>query len=209
MPHSPRLFLVAGVDFSILVWPYPDHDDDIMHELTGRELYQVLEYAKSIDEQTGKKLLIQFEAEQTVLYRTLFNVFPMMIAQQNREMANLFMDLCFDIICVYQKSFGDPPQCSNDPIWLEKQSALMEDELQWLIPDPSMDEKIRKTFENRPVKPSGYETNQRGLVKFLNEAIDAYASENPSRVPATKITQAMILVVVRLFNNLYRPAGKQ
>jgi hypothetical protein len=33
--------------------------------------------------------------------------------------------------------------------------------------------------------------------------IDDYASENPSRVPAIKITQTMIAVVIRLFNNLY------
>jgi hypothetical protein len=175
-----------------------------MHELTASELYQALEYTKSIDEETGRKILIQFEADQTVLYRALFNIFPMIIAEQNREMANLFMDLCFDVICMYKKAFGDPPQNSNDPDWLKKQSVLLDAELQSLIPGQPMDEKIRKTLQDRLIEPSNEEVSQRGLVKFLNEAIDDYASECPSRVPTIKLTQAMIFVVVRLFNNLYR-----
>ncbi|MGR9116002.1 MAG: hypothetical protein ACU85E_09565 [Gammaproteobacteria bacterium] len=177
-----------------------------MHELTDRELYQALEYVKSIDEETGKKILIQFEAEHTVLFRMLFNIVPMLIAEQNREMANLFMDLCFDVICVYKKAFGEPPQNSHDPNWLEKQTALLDAELQSLIPGQALDEKIRTKLQERLTKHSDEETCQRGLIKFLYEAIDDFASECPSRVPAIKITQAMILVVVRLFSNLYSRA---
>jgi len=39
-----------------------------MHELTDRELYQALEYAKSIDEEDGKKIMSQFEADQPMLF---------------------------------------------------------------------------------------------------------------------------------------------
>ncbi|MGR9045688.1 MAG: hypothetical protein ACU83N_10350 [Gammaproteobacteria bacterium] len=167
-----------------------------MHELSERELYQALEYAKGIDEETGTKILIQFEAEQTVLYRTLFSIFPMVIAEQNREMANVFMDLCFDIICVYQHAFGDPPQLRDTQVWLDKQAALLDEELQPLLFDQMI-------LKNRSAERNTEHASQRGLMKFMNEAIDDYASQCPSRVSATKLTQAMIFVVIRLFNNLY------
>jgi hypothetical protein len=80
-----------------------------MHELTDRELYQALRYAKSIDENTGRKILDQFQSDQTALAQTIFGILPAVIAEQNQDMANLFMDLCFDVICVYQKAFGPLP----------------------------------------------------------------------------------------------------
>ncbi|MDP1664560.1 MAG: hypothetical protein Q8L79_05470 [Methylobacter sp.] len=71
-----------------------------------------------------------------------------------------------------------------------------------------MDEKIRSKLQDRFVKRSSEETVQRGLVNFMNAAIDDFALESPSRVPATKITQAMIAIVIRLFSNGYSAASK-
>lgn len=78
-----------------------------MHELSERELYQALEYAKSIDEANGKRIMSQFQADQPMLFQTIFGIFPALITELNQDMAHLFMDLCFDVICVYQKVFGD------------------------------------------------------------------------------------------------------
>ncbi len=47
------------------------------------------------------------------------------------------------------------------------------------------------------------------LIGFMNESIDDYASESPSRVPAIKTTQTMIFIVIRLFSNLYSHANKK
>jgi hypothetical protein len=58
-------------------------------------------------------------------------------------MANLFMDLCFDVICVHQKVFGPlPSQKYMD--WLEEQAMRLDAELQSLLTDNHMDEKIRE-----------------------------------------------------------------
>ena len=65
-----------------------------------------------------------------------------------------------------------------------------------------MDEMARKSLQDRFVK-SNENMVQIGLVKFLNESIDEFASYHISRVPAIEFTQAMIFVVVRLFNSLY------
>jgi hypothetical protein len=178
-----------------------------MHELTNRELYQALEYAKSMDESAGRKIMEQFGLDQTALAQTIFGIFPAVIAEQNQDMANLFMDLCFDVICVYRKAFGSlPPQKDMDLDWLEKQAMLLDAELQSLMTDKDMDEKIREKLQDRLRQRSLDETGQMGLVNFMNAAIDEFASENPVRVPAIKTTQTMIFVVIRLFNNLYSHA---
>ncbi|MGJ0484300.1 MAG: hypothetical protein ACR65R_07175 [Methylomicrobium sp.] len=91
--------------------------------------------------------------------------------------------------------------------WLEKQAMLLDAELQSLMPDKHMDEKIREKLQDRLRQRSLDETGQRGLVNFMNAAIDDFASENSSRVPAIKTTQTMIFVVVRLFNEFYSHAA--
>jgi hypothetical protein len=178
-----------------------------MHELTERELYQTLEYARSLDQNAGRRILEQFQFDQFALTQTIFGILPAIIAEQNQDMANLFMDLCFDVICIYQKAFGQMPlQKDMDPDWLEKQAMLLDAELQSLMTDKHMDEKFREKLQDRLRQRSLDETGQRGLVDFMNAAIDDFASENPVRVPAIKTTQTMIFVVIRLFNNLYSHA---
>ena len=173
-----------------------------MHELTERELYQALEYAKSIDEEDGKKIMSQFEADQPMFFQTIFGIFPSIIADQNQDMAHLFMDLCFEVVCVYQKSFGDTPKFIDDPTWMERQAILLETELQSLMQNQPIDETKRRKLQDRFVKHKENQVQIR-LVKYLNESIDEFASYNVSRVPAIEFTQAMIFVVVKLFNSLY------
>jgi hypothetical protein len=181
-----------------------------MHELTERELYQALEYAKSLDENAGRRILEQFQLDQIALAQTIFGIFPAVIAEKNQDMANLFMDLCFDVICVYQKAFGPlPSQKDMDLEWLEKQAMLLDAELQSLMTDKHMDEKIRENLQDRLWQRSLDETGQTRLVNFMNAAIDDFASENPVRVSAIKTTQTMIFVVIRLFNSLYSHAAKE
>ncbi len=173
-----------------------------MHELSERGLYQALEYAKSIDEASGKRIMSQFKADQPMFFQTIFGIFSTLIAQLNQDMAHLFMDLCFDVICVYQKAFGDTPKILDDPTWMERQAILLDEELQSLIRNQAMDETIRINLQDRFVRNNENQV-QIGLIKFLNESIDEFASYYISRVPAIEFTQAMIFVVVKLFNSLY------
>lgn len=180
-----------------------------MQTLTDRELYQALEYAKSIDETTGRKIIADFQTDQAMLAQILLGIFPGIIAEQNQDMAHLFMDLCFDLLCVFQKAFGPmPAQNELDLDWLEKQAMLLNTELQAVKKNQEMDDKIRNSLQERMTSRTQDETAQPGLIAFMNEAIDDFASENPSRVPATQITQALILVAIRLFNTLYTHARK-
>ena len=177
-----------------------------MHELTESELYQALKYAKNIEEDDAKIIMSQFEIDQPQLFQTLFGIFTSIVADQNQDMAHLFMDLCFDVLCVYQKSFGGTPKSIDDPTWMEKQAVLLEAEFALLLQNRSFDEAKREGIQEHFAT---YKQNilQLGLVKFLNECIDEFASEQVSRVTAIELTQAMILLVVKLFNDLYgKPA---
>ena len=181
-----------------------------MHELTERELYLALEYAKSLDEDAGREIIAQFQLEQPALAQTIFGVFPNVIAEQDQDMSYLFLDLCFDVLCVFQKAFGPlPSQKDMDFDWLEKQAVLLDTELQALVKDRHMDERIRSKLQDRLVKRVQEETAQMGLIDFMNAAIDDFASESPGRVPAIRITQTMIFIVVRLFSNLYSHAANK
>ena len=47
-----------------------------MHELTDKELYEAIEYARNVDEETGRSVMETFQAEQPALAQTIFNIFP-------------------------------------------------------------------------------------------------------------------------------------
>ena len=104
------------------------------------------------------------------------------IAEDGEEMPYLFMDLCFDVLCIYQNAFGHyPSQNDMDFEKLEKQVVLLDTELQSLIKDKHMNGKIRSKpqdlFMSRVIKVGP----QMGLVNFMNVAIDDFASESPSQ----------------------------
>ena len=155
-----------------------------MHELIERELYEALQYARSVDEETGKRLLIQFEIDQPMFSQTLFNVFPSIIDSQSDEekyqnLAQFFADLCFDVLCVYQKVFGKMPRTfEDDPTWMEAQAMLLDKELTPLLTSNHVSEKVAKQLREDFFKPKEGEFIQTGLVNFMNMSIDDFAQES-------------------------------
>ncbi|NOS89349.1 MAG: hypothetical protein HOP34_12595 [Methylococcaceae bacterium] len=173
-----------------------------MHELTERELYHALEYAKSQDEDSGRHILAQFELDQPLLFQTLFGLLPSVIAEHNQELGQFFMDLCFEVICVYQNAFGLTPKLADDPDWMARQAILLAPEFQALLQCHTLPVDDRKALVVDFIKRNGPQ-RQRRLIAFFNEAIDEFASYNISRVGAIATTQAVMLVVVSLFDGLY------
>lgn len=175
-----------------------------MRELTDKELYLALSHAKSLDEEAGKQVLEQFQTEQPALAQTIFGVFPAVIAEHDQSMAHLFMDLCFDIICVFQHAFGRLPNQQTISIeWLEKSAALMNSELQTMMSGEAMDTKVGDKLQSRFTDKLINSNNQTGLVKFLDESLDEHVSETPASAEVIRMTKTMSFVVVQLFGNLY------
>jgi hypothetical protein len=175
-----------------------------MHELSDSELFAALHYARSIDEQQGRQILEQFQADQPALANTIFGIFPAVIAQKNQDLSYFFMDLCFDIICVFAHAFGTlPPQSGLDITWLEKQVSMMGTELQAVLKNQTMDAQIQKKLQDRLIEREKENPAHVKLTQFLNTAIDEYASECPSRTEATQMTQRITQAVIRLMNSVY------
>ncbi len=175
-----------------------------MHELIGNELYQAITYARGLDEQAGRRLLAQFQQEQPGLAQTLLEIFPSIIAEHDQDMAYLFMDLCFDVLCIFQKAFGPLPTLQQmDKEWLEKQAALLETEFQAVLNGQTMDPKLRAELQDRMQKRGLADNSQPALLKILLETIDDFSAESPKRVNATEICQNLIRVVVHMFGQLY------
>ena len=127
-----------------------------------------------------------------------------MIAEQDQNLAHLFMDLCFDIIYVFQHAFGplhDQKTMGFD--WLEKSAALMDTELQAMMSGTAMDNKFKNKLQDRFTDRLINSNSQTGLLNFLGESIDEYVLEYPVSPEAIRMTKTMLFVVVQLFGSLY------
>lgn len=174
-----------------------------MRELTDQALYQALQYARSIDESSGRAILERFQAEQPALAQTVFGVFASLIAEQDQSLAHLFMDLCFDVICVYQHAFGRLPEQKYLKFDELKNSAMMLDsELQAMM-NPDMEPKLRSALQQRFNERMIESDVQRGLVNFMHESINEFVADHALTGPAIRTTQTMIFVVIQLLNGLY------
>ena len=160
-----------------------------MHLLSDKKLYTAIEYPRNLNETDGQAIVTDFHLEQPVLAETIFNIFPAIIAEKNQDMANFYLELCFDALCVYQHAFGvATPQTEN---WLVAQMSTLE----------TPDFLALKQDQNNVPKKSVAQTK---LVDVLKESIDDYASENITRVPFIAMTQSMMLVVLNLLESLYK-----
>lgn len=170
-----------------------------MQELTDQQLFKALQFARNQDEQAGRAILERFHASQPAFAQTIFSVFPSTIIDLDQAMAHLFMDLCFDVIAVYEDAFGKAPdQRIVGNRWFEEKARQFDSEMEL-------------TSTSKPAKPntSGNDLDQehqRGLVNFLNTAIDQQPCDS---VAALRLAKTMIFTTVQLFDALYDAASSR
>lgn len=168
-----------------------------MQELTDKQLYEALHYAKSQGEQAGRAILERFQADQPVFAQTLFGVFPAVIAEQDQSIAHLFMDLCFDVIAVYEHAFGKvPDQRILGNRWFEEKANLFDQEMNVAMGQA----------KSRPSTNILDQEHQKGLVSFLHVAIDQHPCTSAA---AVRLTKTMVFTTVQLFNALYDAAASR
>lgn len=157
-----------------------------MQELTDQQLFKGLHYARSQDEQAGRAILERFQANQPAFAQTILSIFPSTIIDLDQAMAHLFMDLCFDVIAVYEHAFGavaDQRFVGNR--WFEERARLYDPDRKTSKPDTSAD---------------AQEEHQQKLVSFLHAAIDQQSCDS---VPAVRLAKTMMFTTVQLFDALY------
>ncbi len=177
----------------------------VAYELTDKQLYSAMQYARSQDENAGRAIIEQFGRAQPALAHTVLNVFPALIASKDQNVAHLFMDLCFDVLYVFQHAYGAlPHQNGMDISWLEKSAALLDAELQAFLSDEAMDTRIRDKLQVRFAERMIDSHTQRGLVELMSIAIDEHAIEQRAPQDSIRMAKSMIFVVIRLFEALYQ-----
>jgi hypothetical protein len=103
-------------------------------------------------------------------------------------MAHLFLDLCFDIVFVYKKAFGNPSVKERDEQWLINKTGLLDAELKSLTKDIPMNAKFRNRLSHRLVERSIEAGSQMELLQYLDEQVKNYASFKHSRQKGVQIT---------------------
>lgn len=159
-----------------------------MQELTDQQLFAALHYARSQDEQEGKAILERFQTRQPAFSQTIFSVFPSTIIDLDQAMAHLFMDLCFDIIAVYEHAFGEvTDQRIVGSRWFEEKARQYE-------PGSNNQNTCADHLKQE---------HQQKLVNFLHAAIEQQACHS---VAAVRLAKTMIFTTVELFDALYDAA---
>ena len=92
-----------------------------MHELTAQELYQALEFAKSVDEDSGKRMMIQFEIDQPLFFQTIFNTFSSIIGERHQDMAHYLWIYALKHFAFTRKHLAIPQNLTTiPPGWKDK-----------------------------------------------------------------------------------------
>ncbi len=112
-------------------------------------------------------------------------------------------DLCFDIIFIYKKAFGNPFVKERDEQWLINKTRLLDAELKSLTKDIPMNVKFRNRLSDRLVERSIEAGVQIELLQYLDEQVKNYASFKRSRQKGVQITNNLLFVVVRLMDDIY------
>ena len=159
-----------------------------MRVLSKPEVFTAVQYVKSIDENQGRRILENFAKQQAGMQQMLFGGFPQAIAILNQEMAHLFMDLCFDIICVYQRILGDMPKNIATPQWIHQKMTDLENEI-----------KAQTTSKSSVSE----ENTQTELLEYLALSVEDFVAGNQNKQEAATAMYNLLFLVTRLFDSVY------
>ncbi|WP_225587455.1 hypothetical protein [Methylomonas fluvii] len=163
-----------------------------MQALSDQPLFAALQYARNQDEQAGRAIIERFQTRQPAFAQTLFSVFPSTMVDLDQAMAHLFMDLCFDVIAVYEHAFGKvPDQRIVGNRWFEERAEHLDQEMKLAAKTPA---------------DAIDQDRQTDLVNFLHAAID----QQPCRsTDAVRLAKTMIFTTVQLIDVLYDAANSK
>lgn len=172
---------------------------NIMRTLSKQEVFLALQYAKSLTESEGAKVLSRFQQDQPALCEMLFGGFSQAIAQQSQEMAHLFMDLCFDMLCVYNRTQGELPKNVADRTWLCNKMTSLQAELLALQQTSPASE-----TGTAPLQDKLDEANvQTFLLEYLDMAVQDCVAGVSAKEAAGFAAANFLFVATRLFDTLY------
>ncbi len=174
-----------------------------MRPLLRKEIDRMIAQGRMLPEKDGTAILDEFEEQQPDIYQAIFGELSDAIAEDNQDMADLFLDVCFDIIWVYRSAFGKPPVAKQDDDWVPNALALLDAELKSLLDDTSMHGKLRANLQERFIKRCIETGIQVELLKILTERVEKYGSLKRKRRSVIPLTNNFLFIIVRLMDELY------
>jgi hypothetical protein len=122
--------------------------------LSKNEVDGFIQEGRKLSEREGTLISDDFKRVQPLMYQAIFGELSDGIAEENVDMANLFLDLCFDVILVYQMAFGSAPAEPPKKEWFDKKISLLDAKLKSLNDEDRMNSKFRQRLSNRFVERS-------------------------------------------------------
>jgi len=174
-----------------------------MRLLSREEIDRMLVQGKMLPEKDCIAILDEFEDVQADIYQAIFGELSSAIEEDNKDMANLFLDLCFDIIWVYRKSFGKPPMTPKGDDWVPNTLTLLDAELKALLDDTPMHWKLKAHLQKRFIRRCVETGIQTELLDILTEEVTKYAAFKKKRRRAIPSTYCFLFVILRLMDELY------
>lgn len=174
-----------------------------MRVLDVNEVEDIISRTKGIPDSTMEAILDELEEEHPGIYRLIYGEPSDAIAASNKDMANLYLDLSFDVIWVFNEEFGPPPDVDDEERWTLSKISLIDAEMKSLTDEVPMSIKFRRKLQKRFVKTSFGSDIQLGLLQYLADEVRKYVSFKKKRTVASQLTNNLLFVLVRLMGELY------
>ena len=101
------------------------------------------------------------------------------------------MDLCFEIICVYEQVLGELPTNAVTPQWLHEKMSSLEAEVKG---QTQVNAKGQIDLDNKA---------QIELLEYLGLVIEDFAGKSKRRQELGGVTYNLLFLVTRLFDSIY------
>ena len=162
-----------------------------MRLLTRTEVLNSIQQSKSLTEEQGLNFLNRFCQQQPAMQEMIFVGFPMAIQQQNDIMANIFMDICFDIAYTYENVLGKLRANIVSPEWLQQKVTEIDQEVK----------AQSKTNEQGHIEFTG--ESQTELLGYVVLALEEATAHKKSLQEVAGMTYNLLFLVTRVFDKIY------
>ena len=182
----------------------PHSEIQTMKILKQKEVEDIISRGKKASEHEITAILDELEKEHPGVYRVIYGEPSDTIATVNKDMANLYLDLSFDVVWVFKKAFGKLPVVNDEEKWVFRKLSLIDAELKALTKKIPMNDKFRTNLQERFINTSFGINIQLELLQYLENEVTKYASFNKKRATAIYLTNNLLFVLVRLMGDLYK-----
>ncbi len=174
-----------------------------MRILKKSEVEDIISRSKKVPEYKITAILDELEKKHPEIYRIIYGEPSDAVATINKDMANLYLDLSFDVVWVFREAFGKLPKVNNKEQCVLSKASLLDAELKSLTKEIPMDDNFRGNLQERFVKRSFESKIQMELLQYLEDEVMKYASFDKKRAAAVKLTTNLLFVLVRVMGDLY------